>query len=447
MAYLGLQAQQHRGQEGAGLVAIDNSGPASFTVHRGLGLVADIFADFDFAKLPGTRAIGHVRYSTAGGHRLANVQPFFAEVSRGRMALAHNGNLINADALRSSLIESGSIFGSTSDTEVIMHLIARGERNVPLVENVIAALQQIQGAYSLLILFEDRVMAVRDPRGFRPLVLGRLNGAHLIASETCAFDLLGAEFVREIEAGELLEISGDGEMRSYRPFPLTQESPCIFEHVYFARPDSVVFGQSVYQVRKRLGEELAREHPAKADIVVPVPDSGTTAALGFSQASGLPLELGLIRSHYIGRTFIEPKQSIRDFGVKLKLNANAEVLRGKSIVVVDDSIVRGTTSRKLVALLRRAGAREVHLRISSPPTTDPCYYGVDTPQKTELIAAQKSVEEIASYIGVDSLGYLSLEGLHRAVESKPGSMCAACFSGSYPAGRPQDCVPKQKKLL
>lgn len=448
ITYLGLYSQQHRGQEGAGVVSLDlKSSPPAFAVHKGLGLVSDVFGGFDFSLLPGANAIGHVRYTTAGGHRLSNVQPLFAEISSGRVALAHNGNLINADDLRRDLISQGAIFSSTSDTETILHLLARAPKNTPLVESTIQALQKVQGAFSLLFLFADRMLAVRDPNGFRPLAIGTLDGATLIASETCAFDLVGATYVRDVEPGEVVEIFGSGEMRSYFPFGNVKQSPCIFEYVYFSRPDSNIFGKNVYPLRKRMGRQVAREHPVKADLVVPVPDSGVTAALGFAQEAGIPLELGLIRNHYVGRTFIEPKQSIRDFGVKVKLNANPEILRDKSIVVVDDSIVRGTTCRKLVTMLRSAGAREVHMRISAPPTTDPCYYGIDTPQKDDLIASKKSVAEIAAYLGVDSLGYLSLEGLYHAVESTPGKFCDACFTGRYPIGTPETRAKKQTLLF
>ncbi len=448
LAYLGLFAQQHRGQEGAGVVALDRGNvDTQFTLHKGLGLVADIFSNFDFQRLPGDAAIGHVRYTTAGGHRLANVQPLFAEISQGSMAIAHNGNLINAEKLREELISDGAIFSATSDTEVIIHLLARGQKNVPLVERVIAALKIVSGAYSLLFLFKDRMMAVRDPNGFRPLCLGSLNGSYVIASETCAFDLIGAQYVRDIEPGELIEISGKNEIKSYYPFGQAKESPCIFEYIYFARPDSNIFGRNVYGVRKRLGEQLAREAPVKADYVVPVPDSGVTAAIGYSQESKIPLEMGLVRNHYVGRTFIEPKQSIRDFGVKLKLNANSDVLKGKAIVVVDDSIVRGTTSKKLVKMLRDAGASEVHMRISAPPTTDPCYYGIDTPTKDELIASSQNTAKIAAFIGVDTLAYLSIEGMYRAVQSTRGKFCDACFSGLYPIGKPGAIEPKQEELF
>ena len=448
LAYLGLYAQQHRGQEGAGIVSVDKNGDTLFNSHRGLGLVQDVFRNFDFTKLPGNYAIGHVRYSTAGGHRLQNVQPLFAEISVGSIALAHNGNLVNSDELKKQLIADGAIFATTSDTEVILHLLARGSNTrKPIVENVIEALKHVRGAYSLLIQFADRLIICRDPNGFRPLCIGKLNDGLVVASETCAFDLIGAEYIRDVEPGELVEISGKDEIKSYFPFGPTKESPCIFEFVYFARPDSKIFGRNVYAVRKRLGQELARECPAKADMVIPVPDSGVTAALGYSQESGIPLEMGIIRNHYVGRTFIEPKQSIRDFGVKIKLNANPVLLQGKSIVVIDDSIVRGTTSKKLVKMLREAGAREVHMRISAPPTTDPCYYGIDTPQKGELIASTKSIQEIAEFVGVDSLGYLSREGLYRAVEAVRGKMCDACFSGKYPIGKPEEYTEKQAKIF
>lgn len=446
LTYLGLYAQQHRGQEGAGVVS--SNGGTQFAVHKGLGLVSDVFKHFDFTKLKGTRAIGHCRYTTAGGNVVSNVQPFCSEVAIGRVAVAHNGNLINAESLKDDLIKKGAIFSTTSDTEVILHLLARSPTNVPKVESVIDAVKRIRGAFSLLLMFDDRLFAIRDPNGVRPLAIGRLADGLVVASETCAFDLVGATYLRDVEPGEIVEISGQGEITSYFPFGRNDPSPCIFEYVYFARPDSQVFGRNVYAVRKRMGQELAKEHPADtADLVIPVPDSGMTAALGYAQQSGLPIEMGLIRNHYIGRTFIEPKQSIRDFGVKLKLNPNPGILSGKSIVVVDDSIVRGTTSKKLINLLRQAGAREVHLRISAPPTSDPCYYGIDTPIKEELIASQLDVEGIRKFIGVDTLGYLSVEGLYKAVESARGKFCDACFTGKYPLGTPSSFGEKQKSLL
>ncbi len=454
LVYLGLYAQQHRGQEGAGVCAVDR-GTSQFSLHKSFGLVADVFQGYDFTSLPGEASIGHVRYTTAGGHRLANVQPMFAEIASGSVAIAHNGNLINADGLREDLIKAGAIFSATSDTEIILHLLARESKGAgknSVTELVISALQKVKGAFSLLFLFQDRLLAVRDPSGFRPLVLGDLNGAAVVASETCAFDLVGAKFVREILPGEVVEISGPSKIQSFFPFPMTKESACIFEYVYFARPDSQIFGRNVYMVRKQMGRELAKEHPVTADIVIPVPDSGVTAALGYSEESGIPLELGLIRNHYVGRTFIEPKQSIRDFGVKIKLNANPEVLKGKRVVVIDDSIVRGTTSRKLVQMLRHAGAKELHMRISSPPTTDPCYYGIDTPQKEELIASHKSTKEIGEFVGVDTLAYLTLKGLYRAVmkcsdNGTQGKFCDACFSGSYPVGTPKNFEKRQGEMF
>ncbi|MCB0332712.1 MAG: amidophosphoribosyltransferase [Bdellovibrionales bacterium] len=450
LVYLGLYAQQHRGQEGVGIVSVDNTNGESgkYHVHKGLSLVADVFRDYDFSQLPGNHALGHVRYTTAGGTRLANVQPLYAEVSKGEIALAHNGNLINAEHLRADLIRHGAIFGSSSDSEVVLHLIARAAENIPLEEAVIQAVRQLQGAYSLILMFQDRIMVVRDPAGLRPLCMGTLDGATIFASETCALDLLGAHYVRDVAPGEMVVLQNGSELKSFYPFDTIQERPCIFEYVYFARPDSRVFGRSVYPIRKRMGQELAREAGVDADLVIPVPDSGTPAAIGFAQEAGIPFELGLIRNHYVGRTFIEPKQSIRNFGVKIKLNANPEILNGKRVVVVDDSIVRGTTSKKLIGMLRKAGAKEVHMRISAPPTTDPCYYGVDTPEKEKLIASYKSVEEIAEYINVDSLAYLSREGLYKAVQAEVGSMCDACFTGSYPVGTPLTIgKSSQTKLL
>jgi amidophosphoribosyltransferase len=447
LTYLGLYAQQHRGQEGAGVVSL-NRASKEISQHRGLGLVADIFGTFDFSKLPGDAAIGHVRYTTAGGNILANVQPFYAHIAPGKAAVAHNGNLVNTDALKKELIKDGAIFSATSDTEVILHLLARKcNPHKPLIETVIGALLQLRGAYSLLLLFEDRMIAARDPNGFRPLCIGDLNGAVVVASETCAFDLVGATYIRDVQPGEIVEISSAGQIKSYYPFPPAKPSPCVFEYVYFARPDSKIYGKNVYAVRKAMGHELAKEQPVEADIVIPVPDSGVTAAIGYSEESGIPFEMGLIRNHYVGRTFIEPQQSIRDFGVKIKLNANPEVLKDKRVIVIDDSIVRGTTSRKLVQMLRSAGAKEVHMRISAPPITDPCYYGIDTPEKDLLIASHKSVIEIATYLGVDTLAYLSLDGLYRAVGSVRGKFCDACFSGKYPVGTPDEYENKQGELF
>jgi len=437
LAYLGLYAQQHRGQEGVGIIAYDDTSDA-FSTHKGLSLVQDVFRGFDFKKLPGRFAIGHVRYTTAGGNKIANVQPFFSEISRGRVGIAHNGNLINATELRKKLIRDGAIFATSSDTEVFLHLLARAKPNLSIAEAVISAISQTKGAFSLVLFVEGNLFLIRDPAGLRPLVLGRLGDSYIAASETCAFDLLGATYEREVEPGEVIMIDQNLQVSSFFPFGPTKPSPCIFEYVYFARPDSQIFSRNVYAVRKKMGEELERESHVDADIVVPVPDSGVSAAIGYSQASGIPLEMALIRNHYVGRTFIEPKQSIRDFGVKIKLNANSAVLQGKRVIVIDDSIVRGTTSKKLVKMLRQAGAAEIHLRISAPPTTDPCYYGIDTPQKEELIASSSSVEEIAKYIEVDSLAYLSLDGLYRATSVEQGKMCDACFTGRYPLGKPAE---------
>ncbi|TDI31074.1 MAG: amidophosphoribosyltransferase [Acidobacteria bacterium] len=426
MAYLGLHALQHRGQESAGIVAANTRG---MTQERDMGLVADIFTEDRLARLKGRHAIGHTRYSTAGSSQLINAQPFLIDCHRGKMAVAHNGNLLNAAALRLELERQGSIFSTSSDSEVILHLVARSSART-LEGALVDALSRVEGAYSLVFLMRDRLIAVRDPHGFRPLSLGKLDGAMVVASETCAFDLIGARFVRDVAPGEFLIIDSSG-LRSEQPFPPQPTRQCIFEHVYFSRPDSMVFGRSVNQVRRKMGVALAREHPVPADIVVPVPDSGLVAALGFAGESGIPFEFGLVRNHYVGRTFIEPKQEIRHFGVKLKLNAVAALIKGKRVILVDDSIVRGTTSRKIVTMVRDLGAREVHMRISSPPTTGPCYYGVDTPRRDDLIASAHSVEEIRAFIRADSLGYLSLEGLRKAVDDGD-TFCAACFDDNYP---------------
>ncbi|MBV8205763.1 MAG: amidophosphoribosyltransferase [Acidobacteria bacterium] len=435
LAYLGLHALQHRGQESAGIAASDNGRVA---VYKAMGLVADIFNAEALARLPGTHAIGHTRYSTTGDSALLNAQPILVECNKGRIALAHNGNLVNAAELRARLETQGSIFQTTSDTEVIVHLVALS-REVSLTQAVCDALRRIEGAFSLVMLTGDRVCAVRDPRGFRPLVMGRLAvpgrpDAVVFASETCAFDLIGAAAVRDVKPGEMVVVSRDGtESRHYAP--ALKPSSCIFEHVYFSRPDSVIFGRAVQDSRDALGRQLAREAAIDADIVVPVPDSGVTAAMGYAAESGLPFRLGLIRNHYIGRTFIEPEQAVRDFGVKLKLNPVRSVLAGKRVVLIDDSIVRGTTSRKIVRMVRDAGASEVHMRISCPPTISPCFYGVDTPSRRQLIAAEKNVEQIRQYIGADTLAYLSLEGLRNACgEGIETSYCTACYTGEYPTG-------------
>ena len=428
LTYLGLYAQQHRGQESAGIVASDGQ---KLRLEKAMGLVNDVFDDARLDALVGDKAMGHVRYSTAGDTVAANAQPILIECHRGPIALGHNGNIVNASILRQELEAAGSIFQSTSDTEVVLHLYARSHRET-LEDAIAASLSKVMGAFSLLFLTKDALVAARDPWGFRPLVIGKLEGATIVASETCALDLIDAEYVREVAPGELIVIDRDG-LRSFHPFPPEPVRQCVFEHIYFARPDSEVFGRNVLGTRQRLGRQLAREAPADADIVVPVPDSGMGAALGYSEESGLPFQWGLIRNHYVGRTFIEPKQSIRSFGVKIKLNPVRSVLEGKRVVLIDDSIVRGTTSRKIVGMVREAGAREVHMRISSPPTTGPCYYGIDTPLKTELIASSHSTEEIRQSICADSLAYLSHEGLLAAVGDPQGQRhCTACFSGRYP---------------
>jgi amidophosphoribosyltransferase len=431
LTYLGLHALQHRGQESAGIVASDGQ---SLRAHREMGLVADIFTAPVLEQLPGNAAIGHVRYSTAGVSQLKNAQPLTVEYVGGQLAVAHNGNLVNAQELRTALEADGAIFQSDSDTEVVIHLIARSKQ--PTFEKkVVEALSKVKGAYSILFLTGDKLVAVRDPNGFRPLVLGMLKNGWVLASETTALDLIEAEFLRELEAGEMVVIDETG-LHASQPFPPTRLGRCIFEQVYFAKPDSVLFGSSVYEVRKEMGRQLAKEQPAPgADLVIAVPDSGVPAAIGYAQESGIPYDVGLIRSHYVGRTFIEPQQSIRHFGVKLKLSAVRQVLKGKRVVVVDDSIVRGTTSRKIVKMLKAAGALEVHLRISSPPTQWPCFYGIDTPSRHELIASSHTVEEIARYVTADSLGYITLEGLGTAVgDRERNTFCTACFSGQYLTG-------------
>ncbi|HKS82204.1 MAG TPA: amidophosphoribosyltransferase [Candidatus Acidoferrales bacterium] len=427
LAYLGLYALQHRGQESAGIACTDG---LDVHAHKALGSVQEIFTPERIAQLPGSAAIGHTRYSTAGDTTVTNAQPVVIDCNKGKLALAHNGNLTNALETRRRLEHRGSIFQTTSDTEVIVHLIARSTaRNLP--GAIADALSQVEGAYSLLLLTRDEMYAIRDPRGFRPLCLGRLDGSWVAASETCAFDLIDAEYVREVEPGEMVRVSRGG-LESIRFAPEKPHQYCIFEHVYFSRPDSLVFGRPVNQSRERLGHLLAQEHPVEADIVAPVPDSGVPAAIGYAAESRIPFRMALIRNHYIGRTFIEPEQAIRDFGVKLKLNPIKRMLEGQRVVLVDDSIVRGTTSRKIVRMVREAGAAEVHVRISCPPTISPCYYGVDTPRRDELIAARQPVEEIRRFLGADSLGYLSLESLRAAVEDKDGKFCTSCYTGSYP---------------
>jgi amidophosphoribosyltransferase len=433
LTYLGLYALQHRGQESAGIVAADGE---RMRVSRAMGQVADAFDEQALEKLPGHLALGHTRYSTAGESKIENAQPFLIDCAHGQIAVAHNGNLVNAGELRDALVRAGSIFQTSSDTEVVLHLYARSK--APSVEEaLVESIAQLSGAFSLALLTKNRLIAARDPHGFRPLALGQLGDAWIVCSETCALDLIGATYVRDIEPGELLIIS-DGGLRSLRLFPKSSLSQCIFEHVYFARPDSYVFGRSVNEVRTELGRILARESSVSADVVVPIPDSGVCAAVGFAEEADLPLRMGLIRNHYVGRTFIQPQQSIRHFSVRVKLNPVRSILEGRRVVLLDDSIVRGTTSRKIVRMVKAAGAREVHLRISCPPTISPCFYGVDTPSKSELIAATHTHEEIRKYVEADSLAYLSLEGLRSAVGSQQQDYCTSCYTGVYPVAFPRD---------
>jgi amidophosphoribosyltransferase len=433
MTYLGLYALQHRGQESAGIAASDGQ---QVRISREMGYVADIFDGETLSKLPGPLAIGHVRYSTAGESKLLNAQPILIDCAHGQIALCHNGNIVNARELRDELVQQGSIFQSNSDTEVILHLYARSKAR-SLEEAIVESVAQVQGAFSLVMLTRDRMIAVRDPHGFRPLALGRLGDAVVVCSETCAMDLIGATYERDVEPGEVLIVSAEG-IRSIKPFPPAPLAHCIFEHVYFARPDSYVFGRSVNEVRTELGRVLAREQSVDADVVVPVPDSGVCAAMGFAEQSGVPLRMGLIRNHYVGRTFIQPQASIRHFGVKVKLNPVRSVLNGRRVVLVDDSLVRGTTSQKIVRMVRAAGAKEVHVRISCPPTISPCFYGVDTPRKSELIAATHSLEEIREFLEADTVAYLSLEGLLSAVNTERSSYCTSCYTGNYPVPFPRD---------
>jgi amidophosphoribosyltransferase len=442
LVYLGLYALQHRGQESAGIVS---SNAKALISHRGMGLVADIFNSEIIERLEGTSAIGHNRYSTTGSTSIKNCQPLVVEYAHGGLAVAHNGNLVNFDELREQIESRGSIFQSSCDSEVIIHLIA-ASRAEELSERVIEALAQVRGAYSLLVLSENAMIAARDPYGFRPLVLGKLNDATVVASETCALDLVRAEYVREIEPGEVLVVN-DAGTRSLRPFPPVAPRRCVFEYIYFARPDSLLFGRNVYQVRKLQGRALARECPADADIVVPVPDSGNAAALGYAEESKLPFEMALVRSHYVGRTFIEPRQSIRHFGVKIKFNPVPELLDGKRVVLVEDSLVRGTTLRKVIPMLRQAGAREIHMRIAAPPTKHSCFYGIDTPTHDELLASNHTVEEIRRYIGADSLGYLSRDGLYSFFDEKREGFCDACFTGEYPVQIPKHRTVHQLHLF
>ncbi len=431
---LGLHALQHRGQEAAGIVSFDGH---QFHAERRMGLVSEHFTKAQILdRLSGNAAVGHVRYSTTGDTILRNVQPLFADLAGGGFAVAHNGNLTNALSLRSELVRKGSIFQSTSDTEVVLQLVARSDRRNTL-ERFTHALFQIQGAYALVVLTNKKLIGARDPLGIRPLVLGELNGHYILASESCAFDIIGARFIREIENGEIVVITENG-IESHKPFPPMSPRPCIFEYIYFARPDSSVQGKSVYQVRKAFGRQLAREAQISADMVIPVPDSGVPAAIGFAEAASIPFELGIIRNHYVGRTFIEPTQNIRAFSVKLKHNANLELVSGKRIVLIDDSIVRGTTSVKIVQMMRDAGAQEVHMCIASPPITHPDYYGIDTPERAQLLAATHSLDEMRAYIGADTLTFLSVDGLYQALGQKNGrdplnpAFTDHCFTGDYP---------------
>lgn len=431
LVFLSLYSLQHRGQEAAGLVSIESGENGRSHIHKATGLVADAFPENDLAALKGSTALGHIRYSTAGGAGLANAQPLLVRYAEGDLGLAHNGNLTNAHELRERLVREGAIFQTTIDSEVIVHLISRSRRE-DIDGQIDDALSHLEGAFSLLITVGDTLYAARDRHGFRPLVLGQKDGGFVLASETCALDIIGAKYIRDIQPGEVVRIR-DGELRRLRPLgSFETPSPCVFELVYFARPDSRLWGYSVDRSRREFGRHLAREHPADADCVISVPDSANSAALGFAEESGIPFELGLIRNHYVGRTFIEPSQSGRDYKVRLKYSPVREVLAGKRVVVVDDSLVRGTTSRGLVNLLREAGATEVHFRLASPPVKNPCYYGIDMPTREELIASEKSEEEIARKLGVDSLGYLSLEGMLESVD-EDGTFCSACFSGHYPA--------------
>lgn len=438
LAYLGLYALQHRGQESAGIASLSHE---RISVYRRMGLVADVFDEDTLRRLEGTAAIGHVRYSTSGESHLENAQPILITCHHGQISLAHNGNIVNAQKIRKDLEARGSIFNSNSDSEVILHLIARSQAK-KIEDAIVEALSQVEGAFSCVFLTKHKMIGVRDPHGFRPLLLGSLGESKLLSSEGSAFDLIDAELMREVEPGEMVVINRLGLVRSLRPFDEQPTRQCIFEHIYFARPDGLMFGESTHDYRQRLGETLAVESPIDADLVVPVPDSGVCAALGYARASGIPFAFGLIRNHYVGRTFIEPKQSIRHFGVKIKLNPVRELIAGKKVILIDDSLVRGTTSRKIVKMVRAAGAAEIHLRISAPPTTHPCYYGIDTPTRRELIASSHSVDEIRKYIEADSLAYISMKGMMSCLkQSRKEDYCHACFSGEYEVPFPAQGVP------
>ena len=430
---LGLYALQHRGQESAGIATSDGE---QLSCVRAMGQVSEAFNERELEGLNGGSAIGHVRYSTAGDSRIVNAQPILIDCAHGEIALCHNGNLVNAAELRSDLVRQGHIFQTSSDTEVVLHLYARSQAATPE-DAIVESVTQVRGAFSLVLLTKEHLIAVRDPYGFRPLVVGELGDSTVVCSETCALDLIGASYVRDVEPGELLVISRTGQ-RSYRPFPSASPSHCVFEHVYFARPDSIVFGRSVNEVRTNFGRLLAQETPVDADVVVPIPDSGICAAVGYAEESGIPMRMGLIRNHYVGRTFIAPQQEIRGFKVRVKLNPVRSILEGQRVVLVDDSIVRGTTSRKIVGMIRAAGASEIHMRISCPPTVSPCYYGIDTPRRDELIGANHSIDEIRDFVKSDTLAYLSLDGLRKAVGPNSGDYCTSCYTGDYHVERPQD---------
>jgi amidophosphoribosyltransferase len=433
LTYLGLYALQHRGQESAGIAASDGT---LIRHHKAMGYVNEAFNSDSLAKLPGSLAVGHVRYSTAGESLVANAHPIVVDSVHGQLAVCHNGNLVNAGELRDALVRCGAIFQTNSDTEVIVHLFARS-RQEGVEAAIVDAISQVRGAFSFVMMTKDRVIGVRDPHGFRPLAIGKLGDAWVICSETCALDLIGATYVRDVEAGEVVIASASG-LKSIKPFGVAPQSQCVFEHVYFARPDSYVFGESVNEVRTQLGRTLAQEAHVDADVIVPIPDSGVCAAIGYAEASGIPMRMGLIRNHYVGRTFIEPQQSIRHFGVRVKLNPVRSILEGKRVILVDDSIVRGTTSRKIVRMVRSAGAREVHMRISCPPTVSPCFYGIDTPRRSELIAATHTLDEIRKYLDADSVAYLSLDGLTSAVHGGRSKYCTSCYTGVYPVAFPRD---------
>jgi amidophosphoribosyltransferase len=433
LTYLGLYALQHRGQESAGIASSDGTG---IRVTKAMGYVNEVFNTEMLSQLPGHIAMGHVRYSTAGESRLANAQPIVVDSVHGQLAVGHNGNIVNATELREALVRTGAIFQATTDTEVVVHLFARSREVAPEAA-IIDALSQVRGAFSFVMMTKDALIGVRDPHGFRPLAIGKRGDAWVICSETCAMDLIGATYVRDVEPGEVVVANANG-LKSYKPFAAARHAQCIFEHVYFARPDSYVFGESVNENRTEFGRRLARESGIDADVIVPIPDSGVCAAIGYSEASLIPMRMGLIRNHYVGRTFIEPQQSIRHFGVRVKLNPVRSILEGKRVVLVDDSIVRGTTSRKIVRMVREAGAKEVHMRISCPPTISPCFYGVDTPRRAELIAATHTLEEIRKHLNADTLAYLSLDGLVDSVRGGRTSYCTSCYTGQYPVAFPRD---------